>query len=197
MASREQDYLRLSAKSIRDRIIPALLWASVAWSCVGLANFAEYFLLLRGKSLLDRGTLASSDRHSFLARSGRRRSQHSFEQMLPEQKRQFPPVALGWRWVMEHRGDIPDTSRVFLSSNADLLYYYATSLWYPVRVEVTWQRKAINDQSALRLAAERIEEAEIGNLSDRGYTHAVVVEPEIRIVELGNPGRRRERDGDR
>jgi hypothetical protein len=134
---------------------------------------------LRGRTLAERGQLASDPARSFPGRAGR------IELRRRLASSRAPEGTLGdvWRWCFEASRRLPPDARVWLGAPVASLYFYASFFWLPARVDVTPEPAPIRDQRTLSRHARTPDRAW---LVRHGYTHLVTRGPAggLRLVEL-------------
>ena len=122
---------------------------------------------LSGRSLAERGQLASDPSRSPLSRAGRVELRRRLAAGGPESA---SPVGDVWRWCYETSRDLPPDARVWLGVPLTSLYYYGSFFWYPARVDVTPEPAIVRDQQSLTRHARTPDRAW---LVGHGYTHRV------------------------
>ncbi len=163
---------------VRDRLRQALLLVSigmVGWSARAFLDYGRLASRLAGKTLLERGRIASDEGRNFLARAGRPRTQAAIADLTRSGRLAGwrSGVADGWEWVAATGMSLPSDAKVYLNVPSDLLYYYATTFWYPRRVSVTTGPATIRDGDTLRSALAPVDPSGYGELRRAGYTHVV------------------------
>ena len=166
--------------------------ASVLWSCLGLIDYGRLLAVSCGKTISERGALASDERRSFLTRAGRTRMR---ERLAAEDPGATPPpsaAAEAWQWCFERAPDLSPESRVHLNVPSLELYYFGSFFFHPARLEADAEGSPITGAHSLRTHLRRVKPGDFGLLAARGYSHAIVARPSgFAMVELRAPERGR------
>lgn len=178
----------------------------VCWSLRAWLDYGALFGELVGKPLVERGAIGANEWRCFLPRAGRlhvqaaeREARTWVEQLLAQARREgrdsatvsvagrsvtirseadLPsPVAEGWVQVVRAGTQLPNDAQVWLQASNAQLFYYATTLWFPRRVDLA-PDGALQDGSAQRTSAQ-------DELRRRGYSHVVEATPQsLRVTPL-------------
>lgn len=158
----------------------SVLVALLVGAGIELAPYAGLLRELRGRTLAERGQVASDPARSFPGRAGRIELRRRLASPAGA-----PATTLGdvWRWCFEASRRLPPDARVWLGVPVTPLYFYASFFWRPARVDVTSEPAPIRDQRTLSRHARTPDRAW---LVRNGYTHLVTRGPAggLRLVEL-------------
>lgn len=172
-------------------VMSVALIVMLLWSCRAFFDYGELALRLGGHTIVERGYLGSDERHNFLARAGRARTQALYAEArrrgILEQQR--PSVAAGWAWIVETEKELPPAAKIYLNFPSSLYYYYGSTLWYPRRLDVNTERSSIRDEETLAGNARPVDTGGVPSLRELGYTHLVTATPQgVRLVDLYGMG---------
>ena len=170
-------------KSLAVVWLPAVC-GMVVWSAAALLPFAAR---LHGKTLLERGFIASNDPENFLARAGRVALREHLERVRARGQPLGSTTANGWVWVAQVADRLPADARIYVNGPSELLYYYGTFFWMPRRVDVNWRPVIVHGGTIVR-SSMPVDPERFGSLRDYGYTHVVAQTSQgFRLLELADP----------
>jgi hypothetical protein len=163
----------------------AAIAASVLWSCLGLIDYGRVLAASWGRSVSERGTLASDERRSFLTRAGRTRMR---SRLAGEERSATPPrsaAAEAWQWCFERAADLSPEARVHLNVPSVELYYFCSFFFHPARLEADPTGSPITGAHSLRTSQRRVKPGDFGLLAAEGYSHAIIARRSgFALVEL-------------
>lgn len=149
--------------------------------------FIDYGRLARdlaGGTFVERGRIGADEWRSVLNRAGRLEVRRACREAarLGILDRQVSGLSEAWVAVVETADLLPADARVYLNVPSAVVYFYATTLWYPRRVDLGRSGAIIKDDETLRAAFEAIDPGRYAELRDRGYTHLVTVARDRLVV---------------
>lgn len=139
---------------------------------------------LAGASFIERGRIGADEWRNVLNRAGRLEVRRLCAEAarLGVLDRQVSGLADAWAAVVEAGTRLPQAARVYLDVPSSVIYYDATTLWYPRRVDVGRTDAVIKDDETLRAAHEPIGPGRYAEIRGRGYTHLVRAEGNRLVV---------------
>ena len=196
MVSKTPQY-RSPVPRLRNPLADARVWltrlalaALLLWAARGLLDYLRLFTALTGRPLVERGRVASNEWESFLARAGRPPLHTRFDETRRQGllDRQQSRAADAWSSLVQLDDKLPRNAKIYMQVPNLLLYFYANTIWYPRRVDVTTHVDAvIKDGDTLARSSQPLEEGRWDELRRLGYTLVMTPEGFLPLAEAGSP----------